>query len=165
MKYEQDLTTAEAEAVEAAVEGEKAGVRLTLQRTELDRFKVRADEARIAIHGKLLAFLKDKVEADTFFRPTTAAPSGDTTADDTAPAAAKDASPAPTTGAPHGDSRNHREVVLSLLTSHILPRWSSMARPFADCASETDDHADDKGTAAARPESHGITHATKPYHV
>jgi hypothetical protein len=51
-----------------------AEVDLALARSQLDRFKLRADEVRLETHGKLVTLLKDRKEADTFFRPTASAP-------------------------------------------------------------------------------------------
>lgn len=73
--YEQELTAAEAAVKAADAQSDAAVTELALQRSQLDRFKLEMDQARLAIHGQLLTLLKNKAEADGFFRPTTNPPS------------------------------------------------------------------------------------------
>jgi hypothetical protein len=72
--YEAETTDALSALKEAMKESNQADTGLALARTRLDRFKIKVDQARIETHGKLLTLLKNKVDADAFFRPTTSAP-------------------------------------------------------------------------------------------
>lgn len=79
--YEQDLAAVEAAVVAAGGQSNEAVTALALQRSQLQRFKLELDQGRLETHGRLLALLKDKSEADALFRPTTAAPDEESKAD------------------------------------------------------------------------------------
>lgn len=80
--YEQALIGAEAGVKAAGTQSDTAVTALAIQRSQLDRFKLELDQARLSAHGQLLSLLKDKAEADSFFRPTTSAPAEAPKADD-----------------------------------------------------------------------------------
>lgn len=86
--YEGALSTAESELKTALEESDTAETGLALQRSHAFRFKLDLDKFRVELHGKLVALLKDKEEANSFFRPTTLSPDAD--ADKTDPNAPKD---------------------------------------------------------------------------
>lgn len=88
--YEKDLGGAQAALVVAKGQADKAETTLALRRSQVERCKLELDKIRLETHGKLLSFFKDKVEADAFFRPTTAAPG-----DKPAPVEAAPKPPAP----------------------------------------------------------------------
>lgn len=67
--YAADLDVAEQGLVVAKSSLDEAKVKLALQRSEIERFKLELDQLRLATHGQLLALLQDKAEADAFFRP------------------------------------------------------------------------------------------------
>ncbi|EYF08427.1 hypothetical protein [Chondromyces apiculatus] len=72
--YQARLAAAQA-ALRAALEDEaEADTQLALARMRRVRFKRSLDEARLVVHGRLLALLRDKAEAGAFFRPTTKPP-------------------------------------------------------------------------------------------
>jgi hypothetical protein len=75
--YEGALAAAESGVLAAAAQGDDAATALALERSELLRFKLSMDEARLTTHGALLAALKSKTEAEAFFRGTSAAPGED----------------------------------------------------------------------------------------
>lgn len=72
--YEKELSDAEAGVVAADKQSEEAVTALALQRSQIDRFKLKVDQARLTVHGNLLVLLKSKAEADAFFRTTSSAP-------------------------------------------------------------------------------------------
>lgn len=72
--YEAELEAAESALAAAGSDAGEAATALALQRSELDRFKLKADQTRLSTFGKLAAFLKDKAEADTFFRAMSTSP-------------------------------------------------------------------------------------------
>ena len=74
-EYEAELTASEAAVMAASAQSDEAVTALALQRSQLARFKLSTDQVRLEIHGRLVTILKDKAEADSFFRPTTASPS------------------------------------------------------------------------------------------
>lgn len=76
-EYEQELTDAEAEVAAAGAQSDEAVTELALRRSSLARFKVETDELRLVTHGQLVLLLKDKDEADSFYRPVTSAPAGE----------------------------------------------------------------------------------------
>lgn len=89
-EYEVELADAEAAVKTAGAQSDDAVTALALQRSQLGRFKLSTDQLRLEVHGQLLALLKDKAEAEAFFRPTTAAPGAEEPAppqDPTAPPA------------------------------------------------------------------------------
>lgn len=73
-EYEQGLMEAEAAVKDAGTQADQAVTALALQRSQLARFKLETDRVRLEVHGKLVALLKDKAEAEDFFRPTTSSP-------------------------------------------------------------------------------------------
>ncbi|UQA55740.1 hypothetical protein [Polyangium aurulentum] len=73
--YEKDLQGAQVQLEQAKAKADQADTALALRRTHIERFKLKLDQLRLETHGKLLVLLKDKAEAESFFRPTTAAPS------------------------------------------------------------------------------------------
>lgn len=75
--YLQDLQEAETATKLADKKNEAAATALALQRSQVGRFKLTLDKVRLETHGKLLSLLKDKEEAESFFRPTTRAPAED----------------------------------------------------------------------------------------
>jgi hypothetical protein len=101
--YEKELIEAEADVKVADAKSDQATTALALQRSQLDRFKLEVDEARLETHGHLLTLFKDKEEADSFFRPTTNAPAAATNeapADPATPAAAAPGAAAPAPQSP-----------------------------------------------------------------
>ncbi len=72
--YEADLTDTEVAVKAASNQSNSARTALALQRSQIERTKLEVDKTRLETHGQLLALLKNKDEADSFFRPTTAAP-------------------------------------------------------------------------------------------
>ena len=68
------LTADQAEFVKAKADSDTAALAMALARSEMDRFKLRLDQLRLATHGQLVTLLKDKVEADTFYRPASVTP-------------------------------------------------------------------------------------------
>lgn len=89
--YEQELADVEKAVRDAAAQSEQAVTALALQRSQLDRFKLTVDQMRLTTHGSLVVVLKNKAEADAFYRPTSNAP-GD--------AAGKDGKAPPPAAAP-----------------------------------------------------------------
>ncbi len=85
--YEAALGATEAAVKAASAQSNAAGTALALQRSEIERTKLEVDKKRLETHGQLLVLLKDKDEADSFFRPTTAAPDEAATPDPAAPPA------------------------------------------------------------------------------
>lgn len=65
---------AQLEVAMTAEEG--TDVALSVARSRLRTFKERADAQRLEIFGDLLKIVRDKDVADSYFRPTTAAPQG-----------------------------------------------------------------------------------------
>ena len=55
---------------------DNADVALTVARSRLRTFKERVDAQRLALYAEILRLVGDKDDADSFFRPTTAAPEG-----------------------------------------------------------------------------------------
>ncbi|MFT3770930.1 MAG: hypothetical protein QM820_36385 [Minicystis sp.] len=90
--YEAPLMLAEAAVKPAKAGAEDAGVQLALLRAEVGRFKLSLDQLRVATHGQILAVVKDKTEADSFFRPASITPAEDEPAQ--APTAAAPKTPA-----------------------------------------------------------------------
>lgn len=74
--YRAELLEAEAAVKAAGGQADEAATALALARSRLDRFKLECDTQRLVVHGQLVALLKDKAEADAFFRPGTGAPTG-----------------------------------------------------------------------------------------
>lgn len=74
-EYESELQDAEAAVKSAVAQNDDAATALALQRSQIDRFKLAMDKARLETHGQLVALLKDKAAAESFFRPTTRSPS------------------------------------------------------------------------------------------
>ncbi len=72
--YETSLAQAQSALQVAKTHDNEAEVTLTLERSNVRRVKMNLDRLRLETHGKLLALLKDKAEADAFFRPTQSAP-------------------------------------------------------------------------------------------
>jgi hypothetical protein len=100
LAYEQELTDAEVAVLGAGQQSDAAVTALALQRSQLDRFKLKIDEMRLTVHGHLLVLLKSKAEADAFFRPTNNAPGEEAKKPD-APAAPTPVAPvAPPAGTP-----------------------------------------------------------------
>lgn len=95
VEYEGPVTASLAALRGAMTSADQASVALSLARTRLERFKLRADQMRLETHGKLLSILKDKDEADSFFRPTKDAPDGKSEE-----AKAPEKAPAPEVAAP-----------------------------------------------------------------
>lgn len=81
--YEKTITDAETAVATASDKNDASLTALALQRSQSDRLKLSLDKGRLEIHGVLLSVVKDKEEADAFFRPTAAAP-GDEARTDTA---------------------------------------------------------------------------------
>lgn len=67
--YEADLTDAQGALTLAKSNADSAELAWTLERSNVQQCKMDLDKLRIETHGKLLALLGDKGEADTFFRP------------------------------------------------------------------------------------------------
>jgi len=74
VQYEAKLVAAQADVNAAKAQWAAAEVALKLERSQMQRCKVDLDKLRLETHGKLLALLADKSEADSFYRPTTRAP-------------------------------------------------------------------------------------------
>ena len=70
LAYEASLTNTQAELATANAKSKEADVNLALERSHVSRCKLEWDKVRLETHGKLLALLGDKSEADAFFRPT-----------------------------------------------------------------------------------------------
>lgn len=84
------IIRADLEALELAkASDESADVSLTVARARLSTFRARIDRQRVEIFGQLVAILGSKDLADSYFRPTRAAPKGG----DTPPPADDPASP------------------------------------------------------------------------
>src|SRR5690606_35064217 len=63
--------------LEVAVKAEgDADVALSVARSRLAMFKARIDKQRLDVYASLLKILNDKDAANSYFRPTTAAPEG-----------------------------------------------------------------------------------------
>jgi len=73
-KYEMSLSDTQADFSAARAQLDAAEVALKLERSQMQRCKVDLDKLRLETHGKLLALLADKAEADAFYRPTLRAP-------------------------------------------------------------------------------------------
>jgi len=74
VEYQAALSGALAILKGAMSDSAQAATDLSLARSRMERFKLRLDQARVEVHGKLLVLLKDKAAADSFFRSTTKAP-------------------------------------------------------------------------------------------
>ncbi len=74
VQYATKLSQAQADVDAARAQLAAAEVALKLERSQMQRCKVDLDKLRLETHGKLLALLTDKSEADSFYRPTTRAP-------------------------------------------------------------------------------------------
>ena len=72
--YETSLRAAQSSLQAAKAQDDSADTALELQRSNVRRVKMNIDRLRLETHGKLLALLADKAEADAFFRPTQSAP-------------------------------------------------------------------------------------------
>lgn len=72
--YEQELTEAEAGVKAITPQTDAAATSLALRRSSRDRLKVKLDQLRLATYAKLVVLLKEKAEAEAFFRPTASAP-------------------------------------------------------------------------------------------
>jgi len=73
-EYEPAITGA-LDAVRTSMKSaQDADTALVLARSRLERFKLKVDKARLETHGKLVVLLKDRKEADAFFRSTSSAP-------------------------------------------------------------------------------------------
>lgn len=81
--YETNLQGAQAELDQAKTKSDEAGSTLALRRTHVERFKMKLDQLRLETHARLIVLLKDKAEAESFFRPTNVAPSEDKPAEST----------------------------------------------------------------------------------
>jgi len=68
--YEADLTDTQEALTLAKSNATSAHLAWTLERSNVQQCKMDLDKLRIETHGKLLALLGDKSEADAFFRPT-----------------------------------------------------------------------------------------------
>lgn len=67
--YESALTDAQAALDLAKSQANAAELALTLERSHVTRSKQEWDKLRLETHGKLVAMLGDKAEAEAFFRP------------------------------------------------------------------------------------------------
>jgi len=85
--YESELAGAESATKTAAAQQNQAAVALSIQRSQMGRFKLGIDKGRLEIHGHLVALLKDKADADSFFRPTSSSPGEEEKKEPAAPAA------------------------------------------------------------------------------
>ena len=83
--YEPELIAAEAAVKAADAQSDEAVTALALQRSQLDRFKLEVDQARLSTHGQLVTLLKDKAEADAFYRPVSSMPADEAKPDATPP--------------------------------------------------------------------------------
>lgn len=90
-EYEDELQNAEAAVKSAVGKSDDAVTALALQRSQIDRFKLTVDKARLEAHGQLVVLLKDKAEADSFFRPTTRSPTEEAPEASADPAASPEA--------------------------------------------------------------------------
>src|SRR5262249_5889734 len=72
--YEASLLDSEKLVQDAGQKSDEAVTELALQRSHTERFKHGLDKGRLEVHGRLVAVLKDKDEADGFYRPTSSAP-------------------------------------------------------------------------------------------
>ncbi|APR77179.1 Hypothetical protein A7982_02526 [Minicystis rosea] len=86
--YEQPLAQAQVAIAPVKSGSDAANLELTLARAEIGRFKLALDQLRVATHGQILAIVKDKGEASSFFRPATI-----TAAEDAAPETPSAAAP------------------------------------------------------------------------
>lgn len=75
--YAAALSAAETELQAAKEQSDTAETALALQRSQAFRFKLDLDKFRVELHGKLVSILKDKDEANSFFRPTKLSPESD----------------------------------------------------------------------------------------
>lgn len=74
LKYEKALSDAQTDFLVARGQLASAEVALKLERSQMQRCKEDLDKLRLETHGKLLALLADKSDADSFYRPTSTAP-------------------------------------------------------------------------------------------
>jgi hypothetical protein len=74
LTYLPKLDDAQGDFVKAKASSDASALDVTLARSEMTRFKLSLDHLRLATHGQLVALLKDKAEADSFFRPSAAVP-------------------------------------------------------------------------------------------
>jgi hypothetical protein len=72
--YESSLTDAQAAVALAKSQADAAEIALTLERSHVTRSKQEWDKLRLETHGKLVALLGDKTEAEAFFRPAVSSP-------------------------------------------------------------------------------------------
>jgi hypothetical protein len=78
LEYEAPLTSALVTLKAAMADSAQADTALALGRSRMERFKLRLDQSRVEVHGKLLSILKDKGAADAFFRVSNKAPGAET---------------------------------------------------------------------------------------
>jgi len=69
MTYETNLEQAQAALAAAKSQSNAADMTLALERSHVTRCKQDWDKLRLETHGKLVALLADRTEADSFFRP------------------------------------------------------------------------------------------------
>lgn len=68
------MTNAQNGFASAKAQSDDADLALALERSHMERAKANWDKLRVETHGKLVALLSDKNEADAFFRPTAKEP-------------------------------------------------------------------------------------------
>lgn len=74
------LGDTQAQFVAAKASSDAVSLAMTLARSEMERFKLSLDQLRVATHGQLLAILRDKAEAASYFRPAALVPGDGPTA-------------------------------------------------------------------------------------
>lgn len=74
LAYEANLTSTQEALALTKKSADEAEVNLTLERSQVARSKQEWDKLRLETHGKLVALLADKGEADAFFRPAANVP-------------------------------------------------------------------------------------------
>jgi len=84
--YEKELIETEALVKSASAHSDETITTFALRRSQLERFKLKIDQQRLTTHGQLLVLLKNKVEVDAFYRPTTTPPGEPAAKDPQAPA-------------------------------------------------------------------------------
>jgi hypothetical protein len=67
--YEPQLQAAQLSLANAKTQDNDAELALTLERSNVLQYKIAADKLRLETHGKLVALLVDRAEADAFFQP------------------------------------------------------------------------------------------------
>lgn len=85
LAYEADFKNDIQALKQADTNTDAAELALTLARSKVRQFKIKADSSRVKIHGEILAITGDKKEADSFFRETSDVPSRESSPEEDAP--------------------------------------------------------------------------------